>query len=630
MTLLLFMILSLSISTQVMANQDTYTETRSVTHSGGTTKFEVVWVNLNSEQIRVEAITAKNKIGQVDTLGNVVNSATDGDGVAIAGINGTFFEAYTNLQPLGTVIQSGEVRHMGSSGSAVAIDAYNKLTVDPLLVNIAGGINEQWEWPYNWYSWNINHFYSADNAVMIFDKNYDSMKPEHDFTSIRVEKGIVTDISVGGFDIPTDGFLLLTKDQEMIDKFTLNGKADYRINYYMNNYKNTAEKGEPLDYSEMRTVIGAGPTLVKAGKIVLDPVKEGFTEEKILTNRGQRSLVGVRADGYMAMASIPSVTMNQLAEIAVELKLVDAINLDGGASSGVYYNGSYIVEPGRNISNALVVKRLHNQPIKVTLNGKQLLFDTEPYADTEYNRTLVPLRKIAEALGAVVGWDGATSSITITRYDTQLRLKVGSRDVYVNNVKKEMELPVVARESRSYVPIRFITEYFGGTVDWDGPTKTVKLIIDSTDELIKQAKALEAESKYDEAIVIYKKALDIDDNNMTALKSLAFIYNITLKDSASAIPYYEQVVEIDKDDINTLNRLAWAYYNAKDYESSLECFLTIANRFPDDPSGYYGVGICYILPAYLDEEKAKEYFQLAIDKGITGNNKKFAEDYLNK
>lgn len=33
-----------------------------------------------------------------------------------------------------------------------------------------------------------------------------------------------------------------------------------------------------------------------------------------------------------------------------------AMNLDGGASSGLYYNGKYLTTPGRKISNALVVK----------------------------------------------------------------------------------------------------------------------------------------------------------------------------------------------------------------------------------------------------------------------------------
>jgi exopolysaccharide biosynthesis protein len=33
-----------------------------------------------------------------------------------------------------------------------------------------------------------------------------------------------------------------------------------------------------------------------------------------------------------------------------------AMNLDGGASSGLYYNGKYLTTPGRQISNAIVVK----------------------------------------------------------------------------------------------------------------------------------------------------------------------------------------------------------------------------------------------------------------------------------
>lgn len=51
-----------------------------------------------------------------------------------------------------------------------------------------------------------------------------------------------------------------------------------------------------------------------------------------------------------------------------------------------------------------------SQPISVTVNSRFLTMDTQPVIRD--GRTLVPLRAIFEALGAVVEWDVATKTIT--------------------------------------------------------------------------------------------------------------------------------------------------------------------------------------------------------------------------
>lgn len=137
--------------------------------------------------------------------------------------------------------------------------------------------------------------------------------------------------------------------------------------------------------------------------------------------------------------------------------------------------GAYIKEPGRKVSNALVIRQLYNDPINVQLNGKTLFFDTEPYIDKESGATLVPLRGIAEALGAMVGWDAATSSVTVRYNGKLISLKPDSKTVYMDGKPSEMKVPAVQRESRLYVPVRTITELSGGSVSWDGEKSMVIL-----------------------------------------------------------------------------------------------------------------------------------------------------------
>jgi len=100
----------------------------------------------------------------------------------------------------------------------------------------------------------------------------------------------------------------------------------------------------------------AGPRLVVNGKVALNVVEEGFKDPKILTGGGARSALGVTRDHKLILLTTGGATIPQLAEIMKQAGAYQAMNLDGGASSGLYYNGKYLTTPGRKISNAIVVK----------------------------------------------------------------------------------------------------------------------------------------------------------------------------------------------------------------------------------------------------------------------------------
>lgn len=93
-----------------------------------------------------------------------------------------------------------------------------------------------------------------------------------------------------------------------------------------------------------------------------------------------------------------------------------------------------------------------------------------------YNgRTLVPIRAIVEKMGGTVGWDGATSSITLTYKGTTIKLVVDSTTASVNGATKILDVAPMVLNGRTLLPIRFITENFGGEVGWDGSTSTITL-----------------------------------------------------------------------------------------------------------------------------------------------------------
>jgi len=109
-----------------------------------------------------------------------------------------------------------------------------------------------------------------------------------------------------------------------------------------------------LDQGIVEAAVQAGPRLVRNGKVDTNPTAEGFKDPKVLTNRAGRTAIGVTKEGKVIIITTSAVTIKELAEVMVKLGATAAMNLDGGASSGLYAKGTMITPPGRDLSNALI------------------------------------------------------------------------------------------------------------------------------------------------------------------------------------------------------------------------------------------------------------------------------------
>jgi hypothetical protein len=118
------------------------------------------------------------------------------------------------------------------------------------------------------------------------------------------------------------------------------------ITYNLNDYDG---------WEDIVTGLGAGPRLLTDGIITVNPGGEGFSSPKILEIRAARSAIGVKQDGTVVLVTTVA-NMDELASVMKQLNAYNAMNLDGGASSGLWFKGSYIRKPGRLLSNALIFK----------------------------------------------------------------------------------------------------------------------------------------------------------------------------------------------------------------------------------------------------------------------------------
>ena len=109
--------------------------------------------------------------------------------------------------------------------------------------------------------------------------------------------------------------------------------------------------------------------------------------------------------------------------------------------------------------------------IKVVLNGEELLFDVPPQSID--GRTMVPMRKIFEAMGAIVNWDNGTQTVTAVRDDTTVIMQINNPTVRVNFEEIVLDVPPQIIDTRTLVPARAVAESLDADVVWDGDTRTV-------------------------------------------------------------------------------------------------------------------------------------------------------------
>ena len=113
--------------------------------------------------------------------------------------------------------------------------------------------------------------------------------------------------------------------------------------------------------------------------------------------------------------------------------------------------------------------------ITVILDGEIVVFDIAQPALVN-NRTMVPMRKIFEALGATVTWDNTTQTAKAQKGDMTIEITIGNNIMYSNGNAIEIDSPALLMRSRTYVPVRFVSNALGVKVEWDNVKKIVYLI----------------------------------------------------------------------------------------------------------------------------------------------------------
>ncbi|MCL2547547.1 MAG: stalk domain-containing protein [Symbiobacteriaceae bacterium] len=112
---------------------------------------------------------------------------------------------------------------------------------------------------------------------------------------------------------------------------------------------------------------------------------------------------------------------------------------------------------------------------RITVNGSALALDPQNPAIEMNSRILVPMRIILEALGASIGWDDTTQTVTANVPGIEVVLRIGNNMATINGELKFLDVLPMLYNMRTYVPVRFVSEASGASVDYDPATGNVAI-----------------------------------------------------------------------------------------------------------------------------------------------------------
>lgn len=109
--------------------------------------------------------------------------------------------------------------------------------------------------------------------------------------------------------------------------------------------------------------------------------------------------------------------------------------------------------------------------VTVYVDNEKVDFDVNPFI--EGGRTLVPLRGVFEKLGARVDWNKQIQEVVIKDDNNEIQMLLNKNKVMVNGEIKTIDVSTMMINSRTFAPLRFISENLGHDVRWDGSTNSV-------------------------------------------------------------------------------------------------------------------------------------------------------------
>ena len=303
-----------------------------------------------------EVTLANGRLFQTQAATSHVSAkAAEGGKTVAASINGGYFDAYSGGATVyATVIQSGEVVNGGGEKPTLAFTADGTPLIDRVKIETKIAFRGEDSATVTAYSVNAYQPNNSWNVALITPVYGRALSVASGARIVTMQDSVVTKIQTGG-TVPklNWGTTVLVINQDAWNnmvKYFLEpqvGNPAIRETVY------TPQHDSASEWTNIVNGVGAGPLLLKDGVNVCDQNSD-FTDPKQSPDYvSSRSFAAIMGDGRLVLGSASSASMRSIANYLKGLGAVDAMALDGGASTFLSVGGSTVHSAGRYLTNVL-------------------------------------------------------------------------------------------------------------------------------------------------------------------------------------------------------------------------------------------------------------------------------------
>ncbi|HAF22499.1 MAG TPA: hypothetical protein DCK93_06230 [Blastocatellia bacterium] len=212
----------------------------------------------------------------------------------------------------------------------------------------------------------LNRPVSPDEVIVFTPEFHRTTLTSPEGIEVVVRRGRVVSVGdlKGSSEIPADGYVIsaVGKSREWVKDNVPKG-ATISFSWHLN----SIEPGDDQKWRRAYSILGAGPQLIRNGKIAITNLQEKITPA-FATDGHPRTAIAKLASGKLLLLTVDGrqpgesigMPLNVLADLLLELGAVEAMNLDGGGSTTMVLNDKVVNKPSdatgeRPVSDAILV-----------------------------------------------------------------------------------------------------------------------------------------------------------------------------------------------------------------------------------------------------------------------------------
>ncbi len=418
----------------------------------------------------------------------------------VAAVNGGFFNAYYSsgntisfpsncAKNYATIIKDGELINGGGTGITLAgFNSSGNAVIDKVTVKSQVQFNDKLDI----LVWGVNNHYSGEPTMYFTDEMTLPVEISSNYTNIYIANNKVTKITNGGKVIVPKNTSVLVVPNSIMTRNEGYGKFIAVGDKAVFSYEIEPQNTDKSRWQNVTEAMGGGALLVANGKN--ESKNNTYSDAKQSpTMVLQRSFIGVTKDGQIVLGEGVT-SFDAISNYLIKNGVVEAMALDGGASSMLYANGTYLQSAGRELASVLTFTKNDNTSqgatktnSKILINGNQV--DIPAY--TINSTTYFKLRDLAyfladTNLGFTVGYDDSKSAIVLEKGEYnknthQFAINTGVAKVqkstfptYVNGKKYDFVAYVIG--GNTHYSLRDIGDALGFKVGWNARFGQIEII----------------------------------------------------------------------------------------------------------------------------------------------------------